>query len=112
MPDEQTDFPYGLRGTDASLEAAFSRRLVVLLGEADTDPEDPFLRTTEEATRQGATRLERGHAFCKAAREKAAMLGADLEWKLEVVPGATHLDRQMMPAAAREIFRQIVRSGG
>lgn len=114
MPDYETDFPYGLRGTDVEnrLEAALSRRLVVLLGEKDTDPNDPFLRITEEAVKQGATRYERGHAFHRAAREKAAELRTDLAWRLVTVPGATHLDRQMMPAAVREMFGGMVISGG
>lgn len=106
MPDENTDFPYGLRGTNSKrpLEAAFSRRLVLLLGENDTNPEDPFLRTTEEAMLQGPTRLERGHAFYEASRKRAGELDAHFAWELATIPGATHLDRHMMPVAARTMF--------
>jgi hypothetical protein len=96
-------FPYGLRDSGSTLEmlkAAFGNRLVILLGEEDTDAEDPFLRTSKGARRQGRNRFERGQAFFATAR-----LGVTLNWTLETVPGAAHFDPLMMPAAARLLFR-------
>lgn len=97
-------FPYGLRGsvsTPEGLKRAFGNRLVVLLGERDTDVEDPFLRTSKGARRQGRNRFERGHAFYATAREESARLGVTLNWTLKTVPGAAHFDPMMMPAAAQ-----------
>ncbi len=100
-------FPYGLKGsagTPENLKKTFGRRLVILLGESDTDANDPHLRKSSAASRQGANRFERGQAFHATAREEAEDLGVTLNWRLETVPGAVHLQHQMMPAAARALF--------
>jgi len=100
-------FPYGLRGsasTPETLKEALGNRLVILLGEQDTDAEDPFLRTSKGARRQGRNRFERGQAFYATAREEAARLGVTLNWTLETVPGAAHFDQLMMPSAAWVLF--------
>ena len=101
-------FPYGLRGsagTPETLERALGNRLVLLLGEQDTDAEDPFLRQSKGARRQGKNRFERGQAFYAAAGDEATRLGVTLNWTLETVPGAAHFDQLMMPVAARALFR-------
>lgn len=101
-------FPYGLRdspSTPETLERAFGNRLVLLLGDQDTDAEDPFLRQSKGARRQGKNRFERGQVFYGAARDEAARLGVTLNWTLETVPGAAHFDQLMMPAAASVLFR-------
>ena len=107
MPTFDKKFPYGLKGsagTPETLKKAFGRRLVILLGERDTDANDPHLRKSSAASRQGANRLERGQAFHATARQEAEDLGTTLNWRLETVPGAAHLQHQMMPAAARALF--------
>ena len=101
-------FPYGLRdspSTPKTLKRALGNRLVVLLGERDTDAEDPFLRQSKGARRQGKNRFERGLAFYAVAGDEAARLGVTLNWTLETVPGAAHFDQLMMPAAARALLR-------
>ena len=101
-------FPYGLKdsgSTPERLKKAFGKRLVILLGERDTDADDPYLRRSKGARRQGINRFERGHTFYTTARGKAAELGMRSNWELVTVPEAAHLDPQMIPAAARELFR-------
>lgn len=100
-------FPYGLRRSGVSRDAlkeAFGRRLVVLLGERDTDAGDPTLRKTKAINRQGSNRFERGNVFYATASREAARLGAPLNWSLRVVPGARHYDPHMMPVAAQAFF--------
>lgn len=100
-------FPYGLRGspgTPETLKRVLGNRLVLLLGERDTDDEDPFLRRSKGARRQGKNRFERGQAFYAAARDEAARLGVPSNWTLQTVPGAAHFDQLMMPVAARVLF--------
>jgi len=97
-------FPYGLRGSGLpmeKLEEAFGRRLVVLLGERDTDTEDPHLRRSAGARKQGSNRLERGLAFYDTAVGEAAKLGVELRWELGSVADAAHFDPQIMPTAAQ-----------
>lgn len=106
-------FPYGLRRsgiTQERLEQALSRRLVILLGEQDTDPDDPHLRQSAGASRQGSTRFERGHTFYDTACREAEKLGVELNWELRTVPGAAHFDPQMMPTAARILSEKWTRS--
>jgi pimeloyl-ACP methyl ester carboxylesterase len=106
MPTFDEGFPYGLRGSlgGEGLEKVLGRSLVILLGERDTDSNDPYLRITPEALRQGKNRLDRGRNFHAAAEREAERLGARFGWRLITVPGASHLDNSMMPSALREIF--------
>lgn len=100
-------FPYGLRGSGSTpelLRRAFGRRLVVLLGEEDTDGQDPLLRTSRRARRQGPNRFERGQLFYATAEREAARMRAGLNWTLETVPGAAHFDELMIPAAAQALL--------
>lgn len=101
-------FPYSLKdsgSTPERLKKALGERLVILLGERDTDADDPYLRRSKGARRQGINRFERGHTFFTTACGEAAELGMTSNWELLTVPGAAHLDPQMIPAAARELFR-------
>jgi pimeloyl-ACP methyl ester carboxylesterase len=108
-------FPYGLKKSGSTLErlkSALGKHLVILLGEQDIDADDPHLRKSEGARRQGINRFERGLTFYTTARDEAAELGMMSNWELVTVPGAAHLDPQMIPAAARELFRSPRTSEG
>ena len=103
MPDFGVAYPYGLAGSgvpESVLAGYFGRDIVVLLGDADTVREDEDLRKTPEAELQGRHRFDRGHTFFRVARARAAELGVDFRWRLQVVPGATHSNAEMTPAAA------------
>jgi hypothetical protein len=103
MPDFGIDFPYGLQdsGVDANvLPGYFARDVIVLLGDADTKLNEDNLRRTPEAMLQGKHRLQRGHTFYRVAEAKAADIGADFNWRLQIVPAAEHSNAQMTPAAA------------
>lgn len=103
MPDFDTEYPYGLE--DASIDedglrAAFEKDMVVLLGREDTDFDDPDLRNTPEAKRQGKNRLARGLTMYYVAKSNAAKIGAKLNWRVMVVEGADHNNAKMAPTAA------------
>ncbi|MCQ6271080.1 hypothetical protein M8J71_11370 [Pseudarthrobacter sp. R1] len=102
MPDQDVDFPYGLKNSPLStkeLREAFSRRLVILLGADDVNPEDPLLQRDRKTDAQGDNRLTRGLTFYQAARD-AARESDDFNWALTVVPGAAHDHKRMAEAAA------------
>jgi poly(3-hydroxybutyrate) depolymerase len=106
MPDLNVAYPYGLKGTPTGsdqLKTVFAKRLVVLLGENDKDPNHSSLRRTPAAMRQGAHRFERGHSFFEQAKVMAGKLGVEFNWELITVPGAGHQNSKMAPAAAAEI---------
>jgi poly(3-hydroxybutyrate) depolymerase len=85
---------------EAELRAALQRRLIVLLGEADTNPDHPDLDKSAASMKQGANRLERGENFFGAATTAARELGVKLAWELSYVPGVGHDGAKMSRAAA------------
>lgn len=88
---------------EALLDNYLSRKMVVLLGEADTGIDDD-LRQSEEADAQGPHRLARGQFFFEQAQAEAASRGANFGWELQTVPGVGHSASQLSAPAA-EIFR-------
>jgi poly(3-hydroxybutyrate) depolymerase len=107
MPSLGEPFPFGLKGTAfgvAELRALLARPLLVLLGEADDDPEHFQLPREPGAMRQGAHRLARGRHYFEAGKSEAARLGVEFGWKIATVPGVAHSGELMSPAAARLLF--------
>jgi poly(3-hydroxybutyrate) depolymerase len=107
LPDLDAEWTRGLKGTAtdaARLKRVLERRVVVLLGEADTDPEDKYLPKGRDAMAQGPHRFARGRHFYEKAKAAAAALGADFRWELRTVPGVGHDNAKMAPAAAEAMF--------
>lgn len=109
MPNPAVGFPFGTGGTgldDAALRQAFARRVVVLLGEKDSDPDDPSLPRDRAAMAQGPHRLARGQRFFREAEKAAAALGAPFVWSLETVPGVGHENGGMAARAIRYVAEE------
>lgn len=107
MPRWDIAYPYGLKGTpatEATLTACLKRDVVLMLGEKDRDADHPQLRKSTQAMTQGANRFERGHAFFKAMERQARRSGSTFGWRLQSVPGGTHADGRMAPAAAAALM--------
>jgi hypothetical protein len=98
FPSWSAKFPYGLKDSpidQAGLREAFSRDLVVLLGDRDiTDRE-----REPGAMAQGTTRFARGLRFFATATDEAAALSVRLNWELRIVPGVDHSAASMVRAA-------------
>lgn len=108
MVDPKVAMPYGLAETEtdmARIRDALGTRLIVLLGEADNNPNHRHLRRATEAMAQGAHRFERGQTFFATARKFADAIGAPFAWELETVPDVGHSNRKMAPAAAKLLGR-------
>ena len=111
MPEWRKDrkappYPHSLVESPAGereLRAALAKRMLILLGEADT-ADDANLEKGEEAMRQGANRLERGENFFGAATSAAKELGVKLGWELSYVPGVGHDGAKMSRAAAELVW--------
>lgn len=104
MPDEAVAYPYGLLGSgigSRTLARAFTRPLIVLLGDADTDPHDRQLHRSAGALAQGAHRYARGQAFFEQSQRAAASMGVAFAWQLEIAPGVAHSNTRMSAHAAR-----------
>ncbi len=107
LPTFAEAFPYGLKHSPAeatALRAAFARPLVVLLGEADIDPQSSALRHTPEADAQGLFRFARGKFFYARAQAEAAALKVPFRWALATAPGIAHSNKGMAPFAVRQLF--------
>ncbi|MBA2113555.1 hypothetical protein [Bremerella alba] len=108
MPDLTVGYPYGLAGIGANtsqLRLALGKPLVVLLGEADTDSNHKQLRSTPEAMLQGKHRLERGKTFFESGKRLAEDLNVEFHWQLQTVPGVSHSNTKMAPAAGQILKR-------
>lgn len=114
FPDRSIDFPYGLsfQGApggglldDPGLSQAFSREMVILVGEEDNDPDDSLLNRSEQAMEQGEHRVDRGFNFVQEASRLALEMGTPFNWTLVTVPGVAHSNVGMVSAAAPYIAR-------
>jgi poly(3-hydroxybutyrate) depolymerase len=106
MPVRGVPFPFGLDGiaiTDDELRKLFSRPLIVLLGDADVDPNDEHLPREPGAMAQGPNRFERGKLYFETAKREAQRLGVPLAWRLATAPGIAHSGQNMAPFAVREL---------
>ena len=106
MPTFEQAYPYGLAGSELSMEdlkRSLSHRVVVLLGTDDVDVNHPKLRRTPEALRQGAHRFERGHTFFQMAKREADSLGVPFNWQLDTVPGVGHNNAGMAKVAVNHL---------
>ncbi|MBX7495111.1 hypothetical protein K3172_04475 [Qipengyuania sp. 6B39] len=102
LPQMSRAYPVGLGATPVTrddLAAALRKRLIILLGTEDTDPNDPTLPTSSVAMEQGPNRLERGRYFFARAQEAAADQSVSLVWRIEYVQGVGHDNRGMVAAA-------------
>jgi hypothetical protein len=108
LPTREASLPFGLGGTGVSAEdltRAFSKDLVLLLGEADDQNETRgTMLHTPLADQQGPGRLSRGKYFYRESQRIAESMGADFNWQLEVVEGVGHDQRLMGQAAAEFLY--------
>ncbi len=96
LPDLAKDYPDGMGGVgldQSHLRRYLARPLVILLGDADNDPDAPDLPRWDEAMAQGPHRLARGRWHFQHCARLASSLGVGLGWKLQIAPGAGHVDQ-------------------
>ena len=89
--------------SEDQLKNVFSRRLVVLLGRNDVNPNHKYLSHKPEAEAEGAYRLARGEFFFKTAQEQAGKMDVPFNWTMGVVPGVGHNNKGMSEAAVRYV---------
>ena len=110
MPDFDQNFPYGLKETRLNAEALrklFAKKITVLLGDQDTDPNHKSLRRTPQAMLQGAHRFQRGHTFYQSCEQLAETLEAEFLWDIQIVSGVDHSNSKMALSAAKVLFQGI-----
>jgi poly(3-hydroxybutyrate) depolymerase len=104
IPDFSVTWPYGLDKTNLDKDSVcqyFSKPLILLLGEEDTNP--LMLPRGPNSDNQGIMRLERGYYFFHFAKGIAEKLEVPFIWQMQTVPNAGHDDKPMAEATV-EIF--------
>lgn len=109
MLDFQTEFPYGLKDTNLTpetLQTAFGKEFVLLLGDQDVKTDDPVLNESPQAMLQGENRFGRGLHFYSSVvqNDEAVRQGTEFRWQLGIVHGAGHDETKMATAAANRLF--------
>ena len=108
LPVKDFAFPYGLGGMPqalADIQTIFEKRIVVLLGEEDNDPQHKYLRTSREAMQQGPHRLARGLYYHELAKRLAQQYyQVDFNWELVTVPGVGHSNKKMSYQAVAYLY--------
>ena len=110
LPNYTEKYPYGLNESpfvESNLNQKFQLPITIIVGDNDTDPNDPDLRTTVQAMRQGPHRYDRAKFFFSAAKNKANELGVDFNWKLETVLNVGHSSREIAPVAAELFYNSL-----
>ena len=111
VPESGVVFPYGLlesQLSNSNLISAFSKKLYVHLGDADTDPNSSSLRHNDIVDdQQGLNRLVRGRYFFETSKEKAESLNVAFNWeKTPEVPGVGHDHSAMALDALQYILEE------
>jgi pimeloyl-ACP methyl ester carboxylesterase len=109
LPNENLEFPYGIKntGTDfqSGLQKSYKKRLIILLGELDNDPSLGTFRTTDLAMQQGANRLERGTNFYNENRALKSKNNWMFNWEMDTIKNVGH-DYKKMSEHAVEWIRE------
>ncbi|MCB2099304.1 MAG: hypothetical protein KDE22_00440 [Rhodobacterales bacterium] len=110
FPTTNVRFPYALAGFPTrpplgppDYAGMFGKRLVLVLGTADTERDRNLLKTPE-ADAQGPHRLARGHAFFTAGQTLAVQMGLPFRWEVVEVPGVGHSSADVVPHVARWLY--------
>jgi len=107
MPNYTIPFAFGLRGSplpESDLRRVFSRKLIIMSGDRDTNPNDPSLANFPLAEAEGSNRFERAKNYIETARKEADLLHVPLNWEYHVVPGIGHDDGRMIGPSAERLF--------
>jgi hypothetical protein len=99
VPEYSVNFPYGLQEgqlPNATLTAAFLKKLIIHLGQNDTDPNSSGLRhNTVVDNQQGLNRYVRGNYFFTTSQTTAQTMSVPFNWEKHEVPAVNH-DAQAM----------------
>ena len=95
MPNEKNEFPYGIKNMEIPLEKIYKKRLIILLGELDNNPNLGIFRTTNLAMEQGIHRLERGTTFFNVNKELKKKNNWIYNWEIDTIKNVGHDYKKM-----------------
>ena len=93
VPDNNIVFPYGFDkspAADNDLSALFAKKLYIIVGDKDNNPDDAGLRHNAFADAQGDDRLERAQYFYSRCNEIASASSIAYNWIYQSIPNTGH----------------------
>jgi hypothetical protein len=112
VPESTVSFPYGILNSqlsDEDLTAAFSKNLIVHLGQNDTNPDGGVRRNAVLDAQQGIHRLERGRYYFNTSKIQAQNRGNSFNWELKEVSNIGH-DEALMANDAFQFLEASLRA--
>ena len=107
VPETGVSFPYGIDNGQlppGNLTTAFSKKLIVHIGQNDNDPNSPGLRhNTVVDAQQGIHRLERARYYFNTSQTTASNMGLPYNWEKHELPNVNH-NAQLMANDALQFF--------
>jgi cysteinyl-tRNA synthetase len=107
LPDRNEPYPNGIADldiTDEDIANVYSKKVVVVVGELDTDPNSYQLKHNEWTDAQGNNRYERALFYHDHMQADAAARGVPFNWDLIVVEDVEHPAELMAHATAGAVF--------
>lgn len=107
VTDLEVMFPYGFKNSpleSSSFSILFDKKLIVLIGDLDNDPNAPSLRRNSSADAQGINRYTRAQYFFQEASLLSSSNQLNFNWEFEVNEGADHNFRVACSKGADLIF--------
>ena len=90
-----------MAANEDALRQAFAKKVIVLAGDNDAEPDSENLNANAAGKKLGESRTERGENFFKAATTAAQELGVKLNWQLVEMPATTQ-DAQAVSRAGSD----------
>lgn len=108
FPTVKKDYPYGWGNAEQQIGISradiYARNLILMLGTADTDENDPNLPKTAADNEQGKNRYERGKNFFDFCKNDAKDRNLTFNWVIKEVEGVAHAGGTMGRNAAQYLY--------
>jgi hypothetical protein len=108
MLDNSIAFPYGTKSSPAetfSYNTLFSKKVFVVIGGNDTNPNSDALRHNDIVDKQGLNRLERAQYFYTQTRNIATKNNLIFNWDYSVLPKVDHDFSATAAAGANLLYK-------
>jgi hypothetical protein len=109
FPDYEINYSLGIKNLPLYkdlIHKNFGRRLYILVGDLDNDPDCHCLPRSELLERQGLHRLERAENFYQASKDYCERNNLPFNWELIIMENATHAVIPSVPYYVRNIIRE------
>lgn len=104
--DQNIALPYGIKGlnlNEKDLSVIFSKKLIILLGDEDTNAFDKSLKNIPQTIDQGHHRFERGNNYFNYSQKLAMEMITTFNWEIFYVKGVAHSNSGMAKEASKFI---------